>query len=431
MRIFVSSTFEDLREYRAAAIRVLRQLGHEVLAMEDMVAGSATPLTKVIEMVDRCEAYVGVFAWRYGYVPKASDPPARKRVAAVPPAVKDAQYGQTSITHYEYLRARQREVPILAFLLDERTPWPPALVDGHDFGAGAPLNAERIRALRAELQEEKVVAWFSTPADLEARVAAAVTMAGLSRQIDLKEAVSLGRNAGTAAVTDSGGRSVVDAVGQADAEQRVFKIDIGDEWWSTRLYLIAALGQRLTQVRRILIVQSKPGPVEAERRPEFVGLVSTATVMAALRPLHPQIGTFERWLAAPHSAWPDEPRPAADHLLKAGWAPAFGGRQTTREKAQAAEERAKVLVSAQRLRRWFGEAMLPEAVQIADLNRASVVDLIRLVDYPGEYVPVCTHRAVAGQTEPALVIDVVEKASLNRRLAHSYLLELKERARIV
>src|SRR5688572_21328286 len=31
MRIFVSSSFEDLREHRAAAIRVLRQLGHEVL----------------------------------------------------------------------------------------------------------------------------------------------------------------------------------------------------------------------------------------------------------------------------------------------------------------------------------------------------------------------------------------------------------------
>jgi Domain of unknown function (DUF4062) len=39
MRIFVSSSFEDLREHRAAAIRVLRQLGHEVLAMEDMIAG--------------------------------------------------------------------------------------------------------------------------------------------------------------------------------------------------------------------------------------------------------------------------------------------------------------------------------------------------------------------------------------------------------
>ncbi|MCB0125928.1 MAG: DUF4062 domain-containing protein, partial [Caldilineaceae bacterium] len=38
MRIFVSSSFEDLREHRSAAIRVLRQLGHEVLAMEDMLA---------------------------------------------------------------------------------------------------------------------------------------------------------------------------------------------------------------------------------------------------------------------------------------------------------------------------------------------------------------------------------------------------------
>src|SRR4030095_2209364 len=69
MRIFVSSSFEDLREHRAGAIRVLRQLGHEVLAMEDMIAGTAAPLPKVIEMVDRSEAYVGVFAWRYGYVP--------------------------------------------------------------------------------------------------------------------------------------------------------------------------------------------------------------------------------------------------------------------------------------------------------------------------------------------------------------------------
>lgn len=69
MRIFVSSSFEDLADYRAAAIRVLRQLGHEVVAMENMVAGASAPLHKVLEMVDRCEAYLGIFAWRYGYVP--------------------------------------------------------------------------------------------------------------------------------------------------------------------------------------------------------------------------------------------------------------------------------------------------------------------------------------------------------------------------
>jgi hypothetical protein len=70
MRIFVSSSFEDLKDHRASAIRVLRQLGHEVIAMEDMTAGSLAPLAKVLEMVDRSEAYVGIFAWRYGYAPQ-------------------------------------------------------------------------------------------------------------------------------------------------------------------------------------------------------------------------------------------------------------------------------------------------------------------------------------------------------------------------
>src|SRR5436189_5066456 len=101
MRIFVSSSFEDLREHRAAAIRVLRQLGHEVLAMEDMIAASAAPLPKVLEMVDRSEAYVGVFAWRYGYVPGTGDP--APMPPANVPAVDGATYGRTSITHYEYL----------------------------------------------------------------------------------------------------------------------------------------------------------------------------------------------------------------------------------------------------------------------------------------------------------------------------------------
>ena len=116
MRVFVSSSFEDLREHRAAAIRVLRTLGHEVLAMEDMTAGSIAPLPKVLDMVDRSEAYVGIFAWRYGYVPAAPSPAAMPPLPPLPP-VAGAIPGKTSITHYEYLRAVERKLPILAFLL--------------------------------------------------------------------------------------------------------------------------------------------------------------------------------------------------------------------------------------------------------------------------------------------------------------------------
>jgi Domain of unknown function (DUF4062) len=49
MRIFVSSTFENLREHRTAGIRVLRQLGHDVVAMEDFVAGGAVPLKRILD----------------------------------------------------------------------------------------------------------------------------------------------------------------------------------------------------------------------------------------------------------------------------------------------------------------------------------------------------------------------------------------------
>jgi hypothetical protein len=84
------------------------------------------------------------------------------------------------------------------------------------------------------------------------------------------------------------------------------------------------------------------------------------------------------------------------------------------------------------LRRWFGEAMLQQPVHITDLERASVVDLLRLLDYPNDYVPVITRRvpATGGLSVPQQV-DVLDKNALNARLARSYLVELMDRARIV
>lgn len=80
------------------------------------------------------------------------------------PVVEGAVDGETSITHYEYLRAVQHKLPVMAFLLDEHYPWPPQLIDGFDTTrAQAPANADNIRALRLLLQQERVVSWFTTP----------------------------------------------------------------------------------------------------------------------------------------------------------------------------------------------------------------------------------------------------------------------------
>jgi hypothetical protein len=412
MRIFVSSTFEDLREHRSAAIRVLRQLGHEVLAMEDLVAASAAPLVKVIEMIDRSDAYVGIFAWRYGYVPGRDPSPAPQTQA---PPVKDAEWGETSITHYEYLRALERQLPVMAFLLDERCAWPPQLIDGFDTtNAEAPKNADRIRALRLELQKQKIVSWFTTPADLEARVSAAVTMAGVTSQLNLQAATALAPNSGTGDSDSSGGMSIaiIDAVAN---QQHALKIDLASIWWSTRLYLIAALAERLTQVRRILIVKSSPPPEE------FIGQISTATIQSIIGPKLPVLENFRAALRARPIILDDVNQEINQVMVE--WQGTF---------AAGPEGSAKVDLTPELLRRWFGEAMLQQPVHITDLERASVVDLLRLLDYPNDYVPVITRRASAAAGLPASEqVDVLDKNALNARLARSYLVELMDRARIV
>lgn len=436
MRIFVSSSFEDLREHRAAAIRVLRQLGHEVLAMEDMIAGSAAPLSKVIEMVDRSEAYVGVFAWRYGYVPaRGAGPPASAPTNI--PVVKGAIVGETSITHYEYLRAVERQLPVMAFLLDEHYPWPPQLIDGFDkTRAQAPANADKIRALRQVLQQERVISWFTTPTDLEARVSAAVTMAGLTRQLDLQPATALPPGIGVAN-DSSASLGIMQAIIDAGDQQRALKIDLETTWWSTRLYLIASLAQRLTQARRILVVDTSPdavpanagvpppGPVQptAER---FVGQLSTSAILSTICPKVPALGKFAQWLQARPVEY-NQVHAEIKALLE-GWRDAFGDTVGNHDK----EREAKIDLTAEILRRWFGDAMLQQPMQIDDLQRASVVDLLRLLDYPNDYVPVLTRHipATAGQSAIERV-DVVDKGALNARLARSYLVELLDRARIV
>jgi|GEM_PF-967825 len=418
MRIFVSSSFEDLKKHRDAAIRVLRQLGHEVVAMEEMVAGVAAPLSKVNEMVDRSEAYVGLFAWRYGYIP---------------PLSPDAE---TSITHHEYLRAVQRKLPVMAFLLDEQYSWPPQFIDGFDPARPGGLpNTSKIRALRQELQQERVVSWFTTPADLEARVATAVTMAGLTRQLDLQPATALDPAAGQ----PSGEKGITNAIVGARDQLRALKIDLATVWWSTRLYLLAALANRLTQVRRILIIDTSGtntpnasvGKPAADAVPpadeRFVGQLSSAAVVSTIGLKVPALTTFEQSLRARAPAF-SEVRAEIDSLLEC-WRTAFNDPVGLWPSNEAA---AKVDLTPELLRRWFGDALLQQPVRIADLQRGSVVDILRLLDYPNDYVPVLTrHARIVEGAAATERVDVMDKAALNARLARSYLVELMDRARIV
>jgi hypothetical protein len=426
MRIFVSSSFEDLKDHRASAIRVLRQLGHEVIAMEDMTAGSLAPLAKVLEMVDRSEAYVGIFAWRYGYTPQAG---------AELPVVARATPKQTSITEYEYLRAVERGLPVMAFLLDERWPWPPEFVDGFDqVRTGAQPNTDKIRKLRLALQQERVVSWFTTPSDLEARVSAAVTTAGLTNQLDLQAAAALRAEAGVAG-DSSAAQGITQAIITAGDQQRALKIDLATEWWSTRLYLIASLAQRLTPARRILIVDGstrpqatnlkaspRASPTLSEER--FVGQLSTTAILSVIGAKSVELRDFEDRLRERPVAYNDIAIEISE--LLGLWAKSFkdGVGNSTKER------NIKIKLTPEILRRWFGEMMLTQPLEIGDLRRASAVDILRLLDYPNDFVPVLTRPDGTDVPTTSRLVGLVDKTALNARLARSYLVELLDRARI-
>lgn len=149
--IYLSSTYEDLKEYRAAVFEALRKAGYEVLAMEDYVATDRRPVEKCLADVSEADIYIGLFAFRYGYVP----PPEHGNPEGL------------SITELEFRHAEKLRKPCLAFVVSEDAPWPPKFIDG--------LKGERINRLREYLLTEKTASFFSSPHQLASLVQAAVT----------------------------------------------------------------------------------------------------------------------------------------------------------------------------------------------------------------------------------------------------------------
>ena len=48
-KIYLSSTYKDLAEARTAVYRVLRKMGHDVVAMEDYVSSDQRPLDQRLD----------------------------------------------------------------------------------------------------------------------------------------------------------------------------------------------------------------------------------------------------------------------------------------------------------------------------------------------------------------------------------------------
>ena len=98
MRIMISSTAKDLPEYREAVINACRCCGFDLEVMEDFPASDSNAVDASLKMVDECDIYLGIFAYRYGHVPEGCE---------------------KSITEMEYDRGVELGKSRLIFLVDE------------------------------------------------------------------------------------------------------------------------------------------------------------------------------------------------------------------------------------------------------------------------------------------------------------------------
>jgi tetratricopeptide (TPR) repeat protein len=144
-KVMISSTARDLPDHREEVMDACLRQGMFPTMMEHLPASDAEAISTSLNLVDEADIYVGVFAYRYGYVPKENNPQA------------------VSITEMEYDRAVKRKIPRLIFLMDKAHP---ITIDEVEQGEGA----IKLKAFKERLQRENIVNFFTSPADLRAHV---------------------------------------------------------------------------------------------------------------------------------------------------------------------------------------------------------------------------------------------------------------------
>jgi hypothetical protein len=102
-QVFISSTFDDLKEHRDAVVKAVLQLGHLPVGMEMFNAGDQTQWETIKSYIDSSDYYLVILAHRYGS--------------------KDPASG-LSYTEKEYEYAGERDVPRLGFVIDKTANWP-------------------------------------------------------------------------------------------------------------------------------------------------------------------------------------------------------------------------------------------------------------------------------------------------------------------
>ena len=155
-QIFISSTYTDLIEERTRVRDTILSMLHFPVGMEIFGAADEEQWEIIRNTIDSSDYYVLLVAHRYGSV------------------ISEGPDAGISYTEKEYRYAKEKGIPILAFLINENVPVPPGNMEKD--------NPEKLAAFRQEVKTGRLVEWWTTPDDLAQKLSVS-----LHKQMDRKK----------------------------------------------------------------------------------------------------------------------------------------------------------------------------------------------------------------------------------------------------
>ena len=142
-QIFISSTYEDLREERAAVAQCLLDIGCIPVGMEQFPASNMSQMEYIAKMMTDCDYYILILAGRYGSLDSDG----------------------VGFTEKEYDYAISKGIPVMSFVVEDIGKLPNSKCDNTD------QIRSKLEAFRKKVCERKLVRFFQDTNSLKAAVA--------------------------------------------------------------------------------------------------------------------------------------------------------------------------------------------------------------------------------------------------------------------
>ena len=158
MKVFVSSTFIDLERHRSAVEEILKRMGETFEGMEYLGSRPSEPKEVCLEEIRKCDVFVGIYAHRYGWIPKGD---------------------KLSITEQEYDFAVGEGKACYCYIVDPNYEWSPTQIERGE----AERKLERFKRKVGRFVNDQ----FRSPDDLAKKVSADLRRASTRHAEKLNE----------------------------------------------------------------------------------------------------------------------------------------------------------------------------------------------------------------------------------------------------